>query len=76
MFTIEEAKATRPSAQYTIPAGAKQEFGEDALKRDIEDHVSEQDTKAATTFGTAVSTIWQKITGGLVPETGTRRTVE
>ncbi len=76
MFTIEEAKAIRPSAQYTIPAGAKHEFGEDALKRGIEDHVSEQDTKTVNTLSSAVSRTWQKITSSLLAEAGTQRTAD
>ena len=76
MFTMEEAKAVRPTAHYTVPAGAKHEFGEDALRRGIEDHVSEQDTKTVNTLSSAVSRTWQKITGGLLAEASTQRTAD
>ena len=73
MFTIEEVKSARTTTQFNIPAGAKREYGEDSIKRAIEEQARAEDASAVKNLRSVFSTVWQRLTGSIVPVSGRRQ---
>jgi hypothetical protein len=65
MFSIEEAKATRPTAFLNIPVGACRETGDQAIKRSIEDQAMAAEAETAKGIRNALSRAWRKLTGNV-----------
>jgi len=63
MFSIEEAKAARPTAFLNIPVGACREIGDEAIKRSIEDQTMAAEAETAKGIRNVLSRTWRKLTG-------------
>jgi hypothetical protein len=63
MFSIEEAKAARPTVFLNIPVGACREFGDEAIKRSVEDQTMAAEAETTKGIRNALSRAWRKLTG-------------
>ena len=72
MYTIEEARLSRPSASYQIPAGAARECGEEAIKRAIEEQAADEDRKVLQGAREAMASAWVRLIGATGPAAATR----
>ena len=63
MYTIEEAKLARETVTFNIPAAAAREFGEDAIKRAIEEQIVESDRKNRQGMRDALLSAWHRLVG-------------
>ena len=63
MYTIEEAKLSRPNSTYQIADGATREFDREDIIRVLESHVQAAHARRAKIFGSAIRSIWQKLIG-------------
>ena len=69
MYTIEEARLSRPNPTYHIPEGATHEFDREDIIRGLESDVQAAHAHRAKVFWSALSFIWQKHTGSKVDRT-------
>jgi hypothetical protein len=72
MYTLEEAKLSRPSATYQIPAAAVRECGEEAIKRAIEQHGAAADHKFLHGVRKAMASAWARLLGATGPAAAAR----
>jgi hypothetical protein len=63
IFSIEEAKAARPTVFLNIPVGACREFGDEAIKRSVEDQTMAAEAETTKGIRNALSRAWRKLTG-------------
>ena len=69
MFTIEEARASRPASQLNIPMGAKYECGEEAVKQAVEEIARAEEIGFDQNVRKTISAAWKKLTAGELPGT-------
>ena len=63
MFSIEEAKVARPTASVSIPVGASREFGDEAIKRAIEEQTIATQSETDKGIRSALVLAWRKLIG-------------
>ncbi len=69
MYTIEEARLSRPNPTYHIAEGATREFDREDIIRALESDAQAAHEHNVTVFRTVVSRLWQKLTGSAVDRT-------
>ena len=69
MYTIEEAKLSRPNPTYHISEGATREFDREDIIRVLESEAQAEHEHNVTVFRRIVSGLWQKLTGSVTNRT-------
>ena len=69
MYTLEEARLSRPNATYHISEGATREFDREDIIRALESDTKAAHAHRAKIFQSALSLVWQKLTGSEVDRT-------
>jgi hypothetical protein len=65
MYTIEEAKLSRPNPTYHISEGATREFDREDIIRALESEAQAEHEHNVTVFRRILSGLWQKLTGSI-----------
>lgn len=63
MYTIEDAKFSRPNPTYHIPEGATREYDREDIIRALESNAKAAREHNVTVFRRFVSGLWTKLTG-------------
>jgi hypothetical protein len=74
MYTIEEARLSRPNPTYHIPKGAMREFAREDIIRALENNAQAAHEHNVTVLWRALSLVWQKLTGSAFDRTQSVRT--
>ena len=69
MYTIEDAKLSRPNPTYHIPEGATREYDREDIIRALESDAQAAHEQNVTVFRRFVSSLWQKLTGSAADQT-------
>ena len=72
MFTIEEAKISKPTASNNIPAGAAREYGHDNIRRALQDEAEAAEAQQAEGFLTLAKSAWSRLTGVTIDQVDAR----
>ena len=69
MYTIEEARKPQPNPTIHIPQGAMREFEREDIIRVLENDVRAAHAKFRKAFWSALSSVWQRLTGSAIDQT-------
>ena len=74
MYTIDEARLSRPNPTYHIAEGTTREFDREDIIRALESDAQATHEHNVTVFRRLVSCLWQKLAGSTVDRTQSVRT--
>ena len=69
MYTIEEAKMSRPNPTYHISEGATREFDREDIIRVLESEAQAEHEYNVSVFRRIVSGLWKKLSGATTAPT-------
>ena len=69
MFTIDEAKISKPTASHTVPAGASWEYGQENIQRALQDQAEAAEKQQTESLLKLAKTALCRLTGATVKQT-------
>ena len=69
MFTIEEAKVSKPTANYNIPKGATREFGHENIQGAVQGEAEAAEAQQVEGLRKVLKSAWDQLTGGTIDQT-------